>query len=100
MYMHGKECRCPHHIVARVFRVLAGLAALGFFIAAFRTLGLFGWGAGGYFESAIMLVIMGEATKSCNCCHHGCGCVKADGDGAKVCNHPDDCTCGNCDRCK
>ena len=72
--MNG-HCGCWCHKVAMVFHVLAGLAAALFFVAAFRATGLWGWGVGGYFESAIMLMILGFATKSCGCyCHHGCGC--------------------------
>ena len=69
------QCKCPHHLVARVFRVLSGLAALGFFVVVFRKATFLGWGADIYFMSAIMLVVMALATKSCGCCRrHGMGC--------------------------
>lgn len=58
-----------------IFNMLAGLAAVLFFVAAFRPTGLWGWGVGGYFESAIMLMIIAFATKACGCyCHYGCMC--------------------------
>lgn len=71
--MHG-GCRCPHHIVSKVFTFLSGLAGIGFFVVVFRQAPAFGWSADVYFMSAIMLVIMARATKMCHCCWgHGMG---------------------------
>lgn len=71
--MHG-GCRCPHHWVAKIFRFLSGLAGLAFFVVVFRRAVLFGWSADVYFMSAIVLVIMAQATRMCRCCMgHGMG---------------------------
>jgi len=98
MEMMHKGCRCVHHIVSRVFSVLAGLAALGFFVVVFRRVVLFGWSADVYFMSAIMLVIMARTGKVCGCCRKYLAMMEKDGMSMK-CDHQN-CACGNCENCK
>ena len=75
MEMMHNGCRCFHHIVKKVLMVLAGLSGIGFFVVVFRRVALFGWSADLYFMSAIVLVIIANATKMCGCWkrHEGMG---------------------------
>ncbi len=97
--MHHMGCKCPHHVVAKVFHFLASVAGLGFFLVVLRKAALFGYSADAYFMAAIVLVIMAKGTSICGCCMRHWGMMKG-AMGGGMCSHEGGCVCGDCDRCK
>ena len=85
--MHHGNCKCGHHICAKILVGLAWLAAIGFWLASWK--GMF-WNLDnmGWFYHVIVFVVLAFSTKFCGCCWKqmgmmgkGMGCV---------------CNCGEC----
>lgn len=92
--MHDNNCKCFHHGAVKVFMVLAGLSALGFWWAtAFKT--SFLWLDGDHFyKDVVILSLLVFISKFCGCCGHG-------GMGGKnMCSHEMGCKCGDCGMCR
>jgi hypothetical protein len=111
---HG-NCKCPHHIVAKVFSILSGLSGLGFLYTAWTGMSA-GLDANLWFEQAIIFLLLGKGTGMCKCCGpeagkcgHGGGCGCGDCGMCKVepgkpmdaskCSHQPGCKCGDCSKC-
>ena len=63
--MHGGQCKCFHHVFAKVLMILGFVAAILFLYTAwFKTLV---WGAdyGFYFMHVIVFAIMGWGSRAC-----------------------------------
>jgi len=86
MMMH-KGCGCFCHKFRWVMGWLTIIAGILFFVAAFNsTAMLWGYGAGFFFEAAIVIAVMAHGSKGCRCCMgHGEGykCEDCKMDGMK-----------------
>lgn len=71
-----KQCHCGHHKLARVIPALSWISAILFFWASFTEGFVFGFDTQYYFETAILLVVLGMGMKSCGCCCEGGSCGK------------------------
>ncbi len=68
------NCKCFHHIFAKILGVLGGLAAIGFLYAAWSGKLLLGMSATGYFDHVVVFSLLMFGTRSCKCCCDvGCG---------------------------
>ena len=85
--MHG-NCKCGHHVCAKILVVLAWLAGIGFVISAWKGMMFWKWDANGYFEAVVVFVVLAFSTKFCKCCW----------DGSKMMAGGASCAC-NCDEC-
>ena len=84
----GGNCKCVHHVCAKVMVVLIWLSAFGFWWAtAFKE--SFLWMNGEhFFRDVVILGLLLLTAKYCGCCGMG------------NCNHDESCKCGDCGMCK
>ncbi|MBI2064066.1 MAG: hypothetical protein HYT65_03730 [Candidatus Yanofskybacteria bacterium] len=66
--MHHGNCKCFHHICAKVLVGLAWVAAVLFFWAGWKAGLVWGVSAEGYFRVIIVFVLLAFSTKFCGCC--------------------------------
>ena len=64
--MHG-NCKCPHHIVAKILMVLAWIPAILFFVSG-PTGMVWNMDADQYLKVTLVLSLLLLGTKSCGCC--------------------------------
>jgi len=86
--MHG-NCKCFHHICAKILVVLAWLSAIGFWWASWKGLA---WNldSSEWFAHIVVFVLLAFSTKFCGCCwknmkamHGGMACPACDGRGGE-----------------
>lgn len=101
--MHG-NCKCPHHIVAKVLNLLAWVAAVLFFWSSWSKSVVWGFDAGYYAWDVVVLSLLAFGSVFCGCCRKGKMIGDMGGNDMKsmegVCTHEAGCSCGDCDRCK
>jgi len=68
--MHG-NCKCFHHICAKILVGLAWVAAVLFFWTGWKAGLVWGVSAEGYFRVVIIFVLLAFSTKFCGCCGKG-----------------------------
>lgn len=84
--MHG-NCKCGHHVCAKILVGLAWLAAIGFWWADWSVTTI-GWmDAEHLFRDVVILSLLAFGTKFCGCCWKGGKMM-----GGMNCT----CSCGNC----
>lgn len=91
--MHG-NCKCFHHICAKILVALAWVAAVLFFWAGWKAGVVWNVSAEGYFRVVVVLVLLAFSTKFCGCCakhwmtakggnHGGMPCPACEGRGGE-----------------
>jgi len=95
--MHG-NCKCFHHMVSKVLALLAWLAGILFFWGSLSGRMFWGFDAGYWAWSVIILVLLMKTGVVCGCCRKSM-MGKMEGMGG-MCKHEMGCTCGDCGRCK
>lgn len=66
--MMKNSCACGHHWATKVLVVLAWVAAVLFFWGTWATRTFWGFDAGYWAWSVVILVLLAKATDNCNCC--------------------------------
>lgn len=82
--MHG-NCRCGHHVVAKILMVLAWVAAIGFWLASWKHGKVVSISAEHYLKEVIVFSLLLFGSVFCKCCGKGMQ--------GNMCN----CECGSCE---
>lgn len=69
--MHHGNCKCFHHICAKILVGLAWVAAVLFFWAGWKAALVWNVSAEGYFRVVIVLILLAFSTKFCGYCGWG-----------------------------
>lgn len=85
--MHG-NCKCGHHVCAKVLMVLAWLAAIAFWWTSWKSTIVWDLDSTEWFFHVVVLGILAFGTKFCGCCWKG---KMMDG------NMNCACSCGSCE---
>lgn len=94
--MHG-NCKCFHHWVSKVLVVLAWVSAVAFWWAAWKGTTVWAKDAGFWFQDVVVFSLLTFGTVFCGCCRKG---AVTGGSTGGTCQHPGNCSCGDCGRCK
>lgn len=84
--MHG-NCKCGHHVIAKLLMLLAWVSAILFFVSGSKGL-VWNMDVDQYFQLVIVFSLLLFGTKFCGCCWKG----KMMSGGMNCA-----CTCGNCE---
>jgi len=98
MMYHG-NCKCPHHLVAKVMMLLVWVAGVVFFWAGLKGVAVWGYEPLFYAWAVVVLSLMAFGMKYCECCGIPARVGFASSGGEKMCSHEEGCKCGDCDRC-
>jgi len=85
--MHG-NCKCGHHVCAKILVGLAWLSAIAFWWASWNGTIVWNFDSSDWFAQAIVFVLLAFSTKFCGCCWKNMKIA-----GGMNCA----CTCGNCE---
>ncbi len=67
--MQSQHCRCPHHVVTMILRVVALVTGVLFFWTALRGVMVLDLPSGAWFEFFIVLILAVLSMKGgCKCC--------------------------------
>ena len=95
--MHHGNCKCFHHLCAKVLMGLAWLAAIAFWWASWKSTIVWNFDSSEWFSHVVVFSLLLFGTVFCGCCGRG-GKMMAGNGGS--CKHEMDCKCGDCGRCK
>lgn len=65
--MQSDKCRCPHHAVTKVLVLLAWVSGILFFWSSWGTRVFWGFDAGYWAWTVVILVLLSKSVK-CKCC--------------------------------
>ena len=89
------NCKCFHHICAKILVVLAWVAAVLFFWTGWKAGLVWNVSAEGYFRVVVVFILLAFSTKFCGCCwknmkamhggmaHGGMQCPACEGKGGE-----------------
>ena len=89
--MHG-NCKCFHHVCAKILVVLAWLSALAFLWASWKTTLVWNLDSSEWFYHVVVFALLAFSTKFCGCCmkmmgskmmHGGMSCPACEGKGGE-----------------
>lgn len=92
--MHG-NCKCGHHVCAKVLMVLAWLTAIAFWWASWGGTIVWNLDSSEWFAHVVVFSLLLFGTKFCGCCGRDGKMMDKN-----TCSHSEGCKCGDCSRCK
>ncbi len=66
--MSNERCKCPHHTVMIVLSLLAWVSGILFFWSSLGSKVFFGFDAGYWAWSTVILILLSKNSKWCKCC--------------------------------
>ncbi len=77
------NCRCGHHVIAKILMILAYVAGVLFFWGSWGSRTFWGFDASYWAWSVVVLVLLAKVSKFCGCCGGGCMCKCGSCEGGK-----------------